>query len=147
MSQVAQELQSRVKGTHALKILQIYLPEKAGEGVGLKSKQEKTRTEAPNQLLDVVDLLRRTVDSRAQEVVVRALEDCKSLRDLGEKLLVCNQTRNSHNRGVKALQVKSSLFFSLSLTRVFFSCPLWQVGGVAVVVFLSNPPPLLSRSF
>mmetsp|Transcript_42297 Transcript_42297/g.62183 ORF Transcript_42297/g.62183 Transcript_42297/m.62183 type:complete len:476 (+) Transcript_42297:158-1585(+) len=133
VSQVAQELQSRVKGTHALKILQIYLPEKAGEGVGLKSKQEKTRTQAPNQLLDVVDLLRRTVDSRAQEVVVRALEDCKSLRDLGEKLLVYNQTRNSHNRGVKALQVL--------LWLVLLGVSL--AGGYWVLLHLIKTDPLL----
>ena len=35
-----------------------------------------------------MDLLRRTVDSRAQEVVVKALEDCKALTQLGNKLLV-----------------------------------------------------------
>ena len=50
VAQVAQELQARVKGTHALKVLQIYLPTKMGESVGLQSKQEKTRTEAPNQV-------------------------------------------------------------------------------------------------
>ena len=33
-------------------------------------------------------MLRRTVDSRAQEVVVKALEDCKALTQLGNKLLV-----------------------------------------------------------
>ena len=71
VSQVAQELQSRVKGTHALKILQMYLPTKMGQGVGLQSKQEKTRTDPPNQLQDIVDLLQRTVDSQAQEVVVK----------------------------------------------------------------------------
>jgi hypothetical protein len=39
------------------------------------------------QIQDVVDLLRCTVDSRAQEVVVKALEDCKALTQLGNKLL------------------------------------------------------------
>jgi hypothetical protein len=54
VSQVAQELQSRVKGTHALKILQIFIPDKKGEGVGLQSKQEKNRTDPPNQIGDLV---------------------------------------------------------------------------------------------
>jgi hypothetical protein len=105
VSQVAQELQSRVKGTHALKILQIYLPDKMGQGVGLKSKQEKTRTDPPNQLESVVDLLRVAVDTRAQEVVVKALDDCKALTHLSEKILACNDRRISRNRAALALQV------------------------------------------
>lgn len=133
VSQVAQELQSRVTGTHALKILQIYLPDKAGEGVGLKSKQEKTRSDAPNQLEDVVELFRRTVDTRAQEVVVKALDDCKALKDLGEKVLLCNHAHNSHNRAVKALQV---LLWLLLLGVVV-------TGGYWVLLHVIQTDPLL----
>lgn len=105
VSQVAQELQSRVKGTHALKILQVYLPHKKGEGVGLQSKQEKTRTDPPNQLQELEDLLSVTVDTRAQEVVVKALEDCRALTQLGERILACDRASHGYNRGVKALQL------------------------------------------
>jgi GTPase SAR1 family protein len=53
VSQVAQELQSCVKGTHALKITQIFLPTHVGQGVGLRSKQQSTCSEPQNQVRSI----------------------------------------------------------------------------------------------
>ena len=57
-----------------------------------------------------MDLLRCTVDSQAQEVVVKALDDCKALTQLGDKILESQTKRVRHNRSVKALQVLLWLF-------------------------------------
>ena len=51
------------------------------------------------------DLLSVTVDTRAQEVVVKALEDCRALTQLGERILACDRASHGYNRGVKALQL------------------------------------------
>ena len=70
VSQIVQELQGRVKATHALKLHTMYLPERASEEV---------KKRVPNKIDDLCKNIRLEIDSRVQDVLDNLTKDCQAL--------------------------------------------------------------------
>mmetsp|Transcript_24453 Transcript_24453/g.38459 ORF Transcript_24453/g.38459 Transcript_24453/m.38459 type:complete len:466 (+) Transcript_24453:35-1432(+) len=101
VSQIVQELQGRMKATHALKLHTMYLPERATEEI------QKT---VPNSIKDLCQNISKEIDSRVQDVLDGLNRDCSALSKIVDSKVERNKKCVSHNSF--ATVWKGLLFFT-----------------------------------
>mmetsp|Transcript_21142 Transcript_21142/g.53166 ORF Transcript_21142/g.53166 Transcript_21142/m.53166 type:complete len:294 (-) Transcript_21142:54-935(-) len=88
VSQIVQELQGRVRATHALKLHTMFLPERATEEV---------RKNLPNKIGDLCQNISREIDSRVQDVLDGLSKDCACLSKIVDAKVARNRKCVTHN--------------------------------------------------
>eukprot|EP00277_Geminigera_cryophila_P006496 CAMPEP_0179431500 /NCGR_PEP_ID=MMETSP0799-20121207/16381_1 /TAXON_ID=46947 /ORGANISM="Geminigera cryophila, Strain CCMP2564" /LENGTH=488 /DNA_ID=CAMNT_0021208475 /DNA_START=192 /DNA_END=1658 /DNA_ORIENTATION=- len=109
VSQIVQELQGRVKATHALKLHTMYLPERASEEV------KKT---VPNKIEELCRNIRLEIDSRVQDVLDSLSKDCQALTKIVDEKVERNIKCKSHNTMATVWKVVLSLVFAMILSEL-----------------------------
>eukprot|EP00286_Rhodomonas_abbreviata_P016766 CAMPEP_0181316128 /NCGR_PEP_ID=MMETSP1101-20121128/15731_1 /TAXON_ID=46948 /ORGANISM="Rhodomonas abbreviata, Strain Caron Lab Isolate" /LENGTH=472 /DNA_ID=CAMNT_0023423357 /DNA_START=82 /DNA_END=1500 /DNA_ORIENTATION=+ len=89
VSQIVQELQGRMRATHALKLHTMFLPERA---------TDKAREQLPNKIEDLCQNIQREIDSRVQDVLDGLSKDCTALSAIVDQKVDKNRARVNHNR-------------------------------------------------
>lgn len=89
VSQIVQELQGRVKATHALKLHTMYLPERASEEV---------KKRVPNKIDDLCKNIRLEIDSRVQDVLDNLTKDCQALTKIVDDKVSLSRKREKASR-------------------------------------------------
>jgi GTPase SAR1 family protein len=109
VSQIVQELQGRVRATHALKLHTMYLPERA---------DENTRKTVPNKITDLCQNISKEIDSRVQDVLDQLSKDSKALSQIVDAKVDRNKNCVSHNTWATVwrytLSALFAAFFSLA---------------------------------
>eukprot|EP00285_Hemiselmis_virescens_P016462 CAMPEP_0173392700 /NCGR_PEP_ID=MMETSP1356-20130122/20793_1 /TAXON_ID=77927 ORGANISM="Hemiselmis virescens, Strain PCC157" /NCGR_SAMPLE_ID=MMETSP1356 /ASSEMBLY_ACC=CAM_ASM_000847 /LENGTH=478 /DNA_ID=CAMNT_0014350571 /DNA_START=41 /DNA_END=1477 /DNA_ORIENTATION=+ len=89
VSQIVQELQGRVRATHALKLHTMFLPERASEEVKAKN--------LPNKIGDLCQNISKEIDSRVQDVLDGLSKDCSCLSKIVDAKVARNKKCVTHN--------------------------------------------------
>ncbi|EKX44238.1 hypothetical protein GUITHDRAFT_109697 [Guillardia theta CCMP2712] len=88
VSQIVQELQGRVRATHALKLHTMFLPDRA---------DEQTNQKVPNKIGELCQNIRMEIDSRVQDVLDELSKDCEALSKIVDEKIERNKKCASHN--------------------------------------------------
>jgi hypothetical protein len=109
VSQIVQELQGRVKATHALKLHTMYLPERASE---------ETKRTVPNKIEELCRNIRLEIDSRVQDVLDTLTKDCQALTKIVDKKVELNTKSKQHNQMATVWKVVLSVLLALTLSEL-----------------------------
>lgn len=112
VSQIVQELQGRVKATHALKLHTMYLPERASEEV------KKT---VPNKIEELCRNIRLEIDSRVQDVLDNLTKDAQALTKIVDDKVKRNSQCKQHN----TMATVWKLILSVLLVLVLSELAVW----------------------
>eukprot|EP00287_Rhodomonas_sp_CCMP768_P013518 CAMPEP_0196722358 /NCGR_PEP_ID=MMETSP1091-20130531/4732_1 /TAXON_ID=302021 /ORGANISM="Rhodomonas sp., Strain CCMP768" /LENGTH=474 /DNA_ID=CAMNT_0042064037 /DNA_START=59 /DNA_END=1483 /DNA_ORIENTATION=- len=107
VSQIVQELQGRMRATHALKLHTMFLPERATEEV---------RRGLPNKIDELCQNIQREIDSRVQDVLDNLSKDCEALSAIVDEKVERNKKCVNHNRFASVWYTVLSCGFMLLLS-------------------------------
>lgn len=109
VSQIVQELQGRVKATHALKLHTMYLPERASEII---------KQTVPNKIDDLCRNIRLEIDSRVQDVLDNLSKDCQALTKIVDEKVERNTKCKVHNTFATVWKVVLSVFLAILFSEL-----------------------------
>mmetsp|Transcript_24839 Transcript_24839/g.59623 ORF Transcript_24839/g.59623 Transcript_24839/m.59623 type:complete len:473 (+) Transcript_24839:80-1498(+) len=120
VSQIVQELQSRVASSHALKLYTIYIPDRADEA---------TRKTCPNKIDELCQVLSNEVQARVQGVLDQVTKDCRAVNTMVTLKMDAHRRAVRHNRFASAW----GLLLPLVIVPLLAAMVYWallNVGGV-----------------
>lgn len=130
VSQIVQELQGRMRATHALKLHTMFLPERATEEVNRV---------LPNKINELCQNIQREIDSRVQDVLDNLSKDCQALSAIVDEKVKRNKNCVNHNRYASVWYAVLSFLFIVTLSVLAYWA-LLNYGDTDVGGFCSSVP-------